>query len=109
MTTPLSGTVALVTGASSGIGEQTAVALAGLGADVVVAARRTDRLDALVDRISADGGKALAVAADVTDEAQANDAVAAAVDRFGRPGPGGGEAGGGAPRAVGGGAPPGGG
>jgi len=84
MTTPLSGTVALVTGASSGICEQTAVALAGLGADVVVAARRTDRLDALVDRISADGGKALAVAADVTDEAQANDAVAAAVDRFGR-------------------------
>jgi NADP-dependent 3-hydroxy acid dehydrogenase YdfG len=84
MTTPLSGTVALVTGASSGIGEQTAVALAQLGADVVVAARRTDRLDALVDRISADGGKALAVAADVTDEAQANSAVAAAVDRFGR-------------------------
>jgi NADP-dependent 3-hydroxy acid dehydrogenase YdfG len=84
MTTPLSGTVALVTGASSGIGEQTAVALAELGADVVVAARRTDRLDALVDRISADGGKALAVAADVTDEAQANSAVAAAVDRFGR-------------------------
>jgi NADP-dependent 3-hydroxy acid dehydrogenase YdfG len=84
MTTPLSGTVALVTGASSGIGEQTAVALAQLGADVVVAARRTDRLDALVDRICADGGKALAVAADVTDEAQANSAVAAAVDRFGR-------------------------
>src|SRR5215213_5756404 len=84
MTTPLDGTVALVTGASSGIGEQTAVALAELGSSVVVAARRADRLEALVDRIGASGGKALAVAADVTDEAQANDAVAQAVDRFGR-------------------------
>ena len=84
MTTPLDGTVALVTGASSGIGEQTAVALAALGASVVVAARRADRLEALVDRIGASGGKALAVAADVTDEAQANSAVDQAVDRFGR-------------------------
>ena len=71
MTSPLNGTVALVTGASSGIGEQTAVALSELGADVVVAARRTDRLDVLVDRISEKGGRALAVAADVTEEAQA--------------------------------------
>jgi NADP-dependent 3-hydroxy acid dehydrogenase YdfG len=84
MTTPLDGTVALVTGASSGIGEQTAVALAALGADVVVAARRTDRLDALVERIGGTGGRALAVAADVTDEAQANSAVDRAVERFGR-------------------------
>jgi NAD(P)-dependent dehydrogenase (short-subunit alcohol dehydrogenase family) len=57
MTSPLSGTVALVTGASSGIGEQTAASLAELGADVVVAARRTDRLDALVDRITEKGGR----------------------------------------------------
>jgi NADP-dependent 3-hydroxy acid dehydrogenase YdfG len=84
MTTPLDGTVALVTGASSGIGERTAVALAELGASVVVAARRTDRLDALVEQVTRKGGAALAVAADVTDEEQANVAVAEAVDRFGR-------------------------
>jgi NADP-dependent 3-hydroxy acid dehydrogenase YdfG len=84
VTTPLDGTVALVTGASSGIGEQAAVALAELGADVVVAARRTDRLDALVDRITGKGGRALAVAADVTDEDRAGAAVAQAVERFGR-------------------------
>ena len=81
---PLVGTVALVTGASSGIGEQTAVTLAGLGADVVVAARRVDRLDALVKRIDDAGGRAVAVDADVTDEDQARAAVAAAVERFGR-------------------------
>ena len=84
MTTPLSGTVALVTGASSGIGERSAAALAELGADVVVAARRTDRLDALVEQITGQGGHALAVAADVTDEEQARAAVARAVERFGR-------------------------
>jgi NADP-dependent 3-hydroxy acid dehydrogenase YdfG len=84
VTSPLSGTVALVTGASSGIGEQTAATLAELGADVVVAARRTDRLDALVDRITGNGGRALAVAADVTDEDQAVAAVGQAVERFGR-------------------------
>ncbi len=84
MTTPLDGTVALVTGASSGIGEQTAVTLAELGADVVVAARRADRLDVLVERITGKGGRALAVAADVTEEDRAGAAVAQAVERFGR-------------------------
>jgi NADP-dependent 3-hydroxy acid dehydrogenase YdfG len=84
VTTPLDGTVALVTGASSGIGEQTAVTLAELGADVVVAARRADRLDVLVERITGKGGRALAVAADVTEEDRAGAAVAQAVERFGR-------------------------
>jgi NAD(P)-dependent dehydrogenase (short-subunit alcohol dehydrogenase family) len=84
MTRPLQGTVALITGASSGIGEQAAVILSDLGADVVVVARRADRLDALVDRIIDTGGRALAVAADVTDEAEAGAAVERAVEQFGR-------------------------
>jgi short-subunit dehydrogenase len=56
----------VVTGASSGIGEATAVALAAQGARVVVAARRTERLDALVERIDSKGGHALAATCDVT-------------------------------------------
>lgn len=84
MANPLDGTVALVTGASSGIGEQAAVTLAGLGAAVAVAARRVDRLDALVKQIEDVGGHALAVEADITDEAQANAVVTAAVERFDR-------------------------
>ncbi len=84
MTDRLDGTVALVTGASSGIGEATARELSSHGAAVVVAARRKDRLDALVDEIEGAGGSALAVECDVTDQAQAVDLVAATVDRFGR-------------------------
>ena len=63
----LRGAVAVVTGASSGIGEATAVALAQRGARVVLAARRTDRLGSLADRIVRAGGRALAVPCDVTD------------------------------------------
>ncbi|MEV4290650.1 SDR family oxidoreductase [Nonomuraea bangladeshensis] len=74
---PLAGRVAVVTGASSGIGEATAEHLAELGAQVVVLARRAERLDALVARVTQAGGRALALAADVTDEA----AVRAAADR----------------------------
>jgi len=68
MANPLDGTAALVTGASSGIGAHTAVTLAGLGSHVAVAARRVERLDALVQKIADAGGQALAVEADVTDE-----------------------------------------
>ncbi|SCX22535.1 SDR family oxidoreductase [Mycolicibacterium fluoranthenivorans] len=74
--TPLAGRTAVVTGASSGIGQATAERLAALGAHVAVMARRRDRLDALVGRITAAGGTALAVPLDVTDR----DAVRAAAD-----------------------------
>src|SRR5215208_4849868 len=84
MTATLDGTVALVTGASSGIGEAAARALAGQGAAVAVAARRTDRLDALVAAIAADGGRAVAVETDVTDQGQAIAAVERAVAELGR-------------------------
>ncbi|WP_174301697.1 SDR family oxidoreductase [Caulobacter sp. S45] len=70
--TGVDGRVALVTGASSGIGEATAEALARGGAKVVVAARRREKLDALVSRIAAAGGEAFALTADVsTPEAAA--------------------------------------
>jgi NADP-dependent 3-hydroxy acid dehydrogenase YdfG len=74
---PLAGKVALVTGASSGIGEATAVALAEAGAAVAVGARRTDRLDALATRLRDGGGQVLPLELDVTRE----DACRAAVDR----------------------------
>ena len=79
----LEGRVAVVTGASSGIGEACAVAFAAKGAKVVLAARRAERLASLVDRIEGDGGEALAVATDVTDEAAVDDLFARAVERFG--------------------------
>ncbi|CAN7587001.1 SDR family NAD(P)-dependent oxidoreductase [Phenylobacterium sp. LjRoot219] len=84
MTKPLSGKVALVTGASSGIGEGTAVALAAAGAKVVVAARRADRLEGVVRQIEQAGGTALALAADVTVEAEAARIVEETVAKLGR-------------------------
>ena len=80
----LDGTVALVTGASSGIGEATAVQLAAAGARVAIAARRRDRLDDLAGRIAAADGEALVLEADVTDESAARAAVEETVRRFGR-------------------------
>jgi len=76
--------VALVTGASSGIGAATALALAARGTRVALAARRLDRLQALVERIHQAGGEALALAADVTDEREAEAMVRRAHDEWGR-------------------------
>jgi NADP-dependent 3-hydroxy acid dehydrogenase YdfG len=80
----LEGTVALVTGASSGIGEATARSLAAAGASVAVLARRRDRLEELAGSIREDGGEALVVQADITDEQEATAAVAHVVAELGR-------------------------
>lgn len=84
MTSLLAGTAALVTGASSGIGEATAGALAKEGASVSLVARRADRLNALAGRIRAAGGTAEVIEADVTDRDAAEAAVASAIATFGR-------------------------
>ncbi len=84
MAEKLDGTVALVTGASSGIGEATARALAGGGATVVAVARRTERLEALAGEIAADGGRCVALGADLTDADQACAVVERAVAELGR-------------------------
>jgi NAD(P)-dependent dehydrogenase (short-subunit alcohol dehydrogenase family) len=83
MMTALNGKVAIVTGASSGIGHATAKLFAREGAKVVVAARRQRELDALVAEIEGEGGQAVAVAGDVKDEAHAKTLVDTARDRFG--------------------------
>jgi NAD(P)-dependent dehydrogenase (short-subunit alcohol dehydrogenase family) len=80
----LDGQVAIVTGASAGIGEASARWLAREGARVVMAARRLDRLDAIRREIEAGGGIALSVAADVTSDADRRRLVQEAVDKFGR-------------------------
>ena len=81
---PLERTVALVTGASSGIGEAAALALAAEGADVALAARRADRLRALAQRIGALGVRTLEIEADVSEPSVAAAAVRQTVDELGR-------------------------
>ena len=80
----LDGKVAVITGASSGIGEATAEALAAQGAAVVVAARREERLTDLVGRIEGKGGRTLPVSCDVTDEGQAHALIRRTEEEFGR-------------------------
>ncbi len=82
--TNIVGKVVVITGASSGLGEATARYLAERGATVVLGARRTDRLETLVDEITQAGGKAFARVTDVTDAAQVQALVDAAVEKYGR-------------------------
>ncbi|MER6569041.1 SDR family NAD(P)-dependent oxidoreductase [Streptomyces sp. NPDC001093] len=84
MTRRLEGTVALVTGASSGIGHATALELAGEGASVALVGRREDRLTGLAAEISKAGGKALVVPADITTAEAAAEAVERTVEGLGR-------------------------
>ncbi|HTM95372.1 MAG TPA: SDR family oxidoreductase [Croceibacterium sp.] len=79
----LKGRVVVVTGASSGIGSACALAFASRGAKVVLAARRAERLAGVVSKIEAQGGAALAVTTDVTDEAAVDNLFKQALDTFG--------------------------
>ncbi|XGV99065.1 MAG: SDR family NAD(P)-dependent oxidoreductase [Leptolyngbya sp. BL-A-14] len=84
MASKLAGKVAIVTGASSGIGEATAIALAAEGATVAIAARRSDRLSKLAKRITENGGQVLSITADVSDENQVAVMVQKTQAEFGR-------------------------
>lgn len=79
----LEGRVVAITGASSGIGEATALAVAAEGAAVSLAARRVDRIEALAERINGEGGRALAIETDITDEEQANAFIARTHEELG--------------------------
>ncbi|MEU8686561.1 SDR family NAD(P)-dependent oxidoreductase, partial [Streptomyces sp. NPDC048611] len=81
---PLSGSVALVTGASSGIGAATALALAREGCSLALVARRTERLEELAEAIGAQGGASLALTADLAAAPEARRTVEQTLDHFGR-------------------------
>jgi NADP-dependent 3-hydroxy acid dehydrogenase YdfG len=83
MSQKLSGSVCLITGASAGIGKASALALAKEGANLVLIARRRQRLDALVEMIQSAGSRAVTVVGDVREEETARRAVAAAKENFG--------------------------
>ncbi len=84
MSNPIAGKVVVITGASSGLGEATARLLSAEGASVVLGARRRDRIEALAGALSHGGGKALAVATDVTQRDQVQKLVDAAAQSYGR-------------------------
>src|SRR2546421_12555581 len=84
MSDNIEGKVVVITGASSGLGEATARLLSAEGATVVLGARRVERLQSLADELTGSGGKALAVATDVTDPEQVKRLVDAAVRTYGR-------------------------
>jgi clavulanate-9-aldehyde reducatase len=84
MSDALQDRVVAITGASSGIGEATALAASAAGAAVALAARRADRIEALAERIRGEGGKALAIEADISDERQAGEFVRTAHEQLGR-------------------------
>src|SRR4030095_10572046 len=81
-TTNIAGKVVVITGASSGLGEATARYLAGRGASVVLGARRAERLETWVDEITRTGGRAMSIVTDVTDAAQVQALVDAAVTQY---------------------------
>lgn len=84
MTNNIDGKVIVITGASSGLGEAAARHLSANGARVALGARRTERLEALADEITENGGEALSVTTDVTEREQVQALVDAAVEEFGR-------------------------
>jgi NADP-dependent 3-hydroxy acid dehydrogenase YdfG len=84
MSNNIEGKIVVITGASSGLGEATARHLAALGASVVLGARRTDKLDAIVRDITAAGGEAKAFATDVTRKADVDALIASSISSFGK-------------------------